>query len=151
MHPFKKKRIWNIGIIIPSIAAVSIRLHFYFEMTFIDVGQGDGIYMETPEGTTVLIDGGSSDNKKLYEYTLEPFLLSKGRKNLDAVIVTHCDNDHISGIRKIFTEDKTDYSRHYCGNHYYCHHRYNSNIHKNRQQLYLEKIKKINRKSSQLY
>lgn len=105
MQPFKKKRIWNIGIIIPSIAAVSIRLHFYFEMTFIDVGQGDGIYMETPEGTTVLIDGGSSDNKKLYEYTLEPFLLSKGRKYLDAVIVTHCDNDHISGIRKIFTED----------------------------------------------
>ena len=105
IQPFKKKRIWNIGIIIPSIAAVSIRLHFYFEMTFIDVGQGDGIYMETPEGTTVLIDGGSSDNKKLYEYTLEPFLLSKGRKNLDAVIVTHCDNDHISGIRKIFTED----------------------------------------------
>ena len=105
MQPFKKKRIWNIGIIIPSIAAVSIRLHFYFEMTFIDVGQGDGIYMETPEGTTVLIDGGSSDNKKLYEYTLEPFLLSKGRKKLDAVIVTHCDNDHISGIRKIFTED----------------------------------------------
>ena len=101
MQPFKKKRIWNIGIIIPSIAAVSIRLHFYFEMTFIDVGQGDGIYMETPEGTTVLIDGGSSDNKKLYEYTLEPFLLSKGRKNLDAVIVTHCDNDHISGIRII--------------------------------------------------
>lgn len=31
--------------------------------------------------------------------------MSKGRKNLDAVIVTHCDNDHISGIRKIFTED----------------------------------------------
>lgn len=105
MQPFKKNRIWNIGIIIPSIAAVSIRLHFYFEMTFIDVGQGDGIYMETPEGTTVLIDGGSSDNKKLYEYTLEPFLLSKGRKKLDAVIVTHCDNDHISGIRKIFTGD----------------------------------------------
>lgn len=82
MQPFKKKRIWNIGIIIPSIAAVSIRLHFYFEMTFIDVGQGDGIYMETPEGTTVLIDGGSSDNKKLYEYTLEPFLLSRAEKNL---------------------------------------------------------------------
>ena len=81
------------------------KITFLFEMTFIDVGQGDGIYMETPEGTTVLIDGGSSDNKKLYEYTLEPFLLSKGRKNLDAVIVTHCDNDHISGIRKIFTED----------------------------------------------
>lgn len=51
-------------------------------MTFIDVGQGDGIYMETPEGTTVLIDGGSSDNKKLYEYTLEPFYCQRAGKNL---------------------------------------------------------------------
>lgn len=105
MQPFKEKRKWNIGIIVPSIVAISIRFHNYFEMTFIDVGQGDGIYMETPKGTTVLIDGGSSDNKKLYEYTLEPFLLSKGKKNLDAVIVTHCDNDHISGIKKIFTQN----------------------------------------------
>lgn len=105
MQPFKEKRKWNIGIIVPSIVAISIRFHNYFEITFIDVGQGDGIYMETPKETTVLIDGGSSDNKKLYEYTLEPFLLSKGKKNLDAVIVTHCDNDHISGIKKIFTQN----------------------------------------------
>lgn len=49
-----------------------------FEIDMLDVGQGDGIYMMTPEGETYLFDGGSSDEKNLAQNTLVPFLKSKG-------------------------------------------------------------------------
>lgn len=73
---------------------------------FIDVGQGDGLFIKSRTGTTYLIDCGSTDNDRLYEYTVEPFLLSKGVSEIDNVIITHCDNDHISGIVDILTEGK---------------------------------------------
>lgn len=66
-------------------------------VTFLDVGQGDGICLETKEHV-VLIDCGSSDQKKLGEYRLEPFLKSRGISAVDYGIITHGDQDHISGI-----------------------------------------------------
>ena len=75
---------------------------------FLDVGQGDGVFMRTASGTTYLIDCGSSDNKSLYEYTLEPFLLSEGISFVDYIIVTHCDSDHISGIEDLLETEKID-------------------------------------------
>ncbi len=67
-------------------------------VTFLDVGQGDGICIRT-EKATILIDGGSSDQKKLGEDSLEPFLKSLGVRMVDYAIVTHGDEDHISGLR----------------------------------------------------
>ena len=52
-----------------------------FEIDMLDVGQGDGIYMMTPEGETYLFDGGSSDEKNLAQNTLGPFLKSKGQSH----------------------------------------------------------------------
>ncbi len=76
------------------------------EVTFLDVGQGDGIYMESDTGTTYLIDGGSSDVGKVGENRLIPFLLSKGKDCIDYAVITHSDSDHISGIREIIEGDK---------------------------------------------
>ncbi|MCI9362140.1 MAG: ComEC/Rec2 family competence protein [Hungatella sp.] len=64
---------------------------------FLDVGQGDGICLRTKE-TVVLVDGGSSDNKRLGEQVLEPFLKSQGIAGIDYAIVSHGDQDHISGL-----------------------------------------------------
>ena len=74
-------------------------------ITFVDVGQGDGILMEY-EDLVVLVDGGSSSQKKLGEYTLEPFLKSKGISRIDYAFVTHGDMDHVSGIRYLLEEDR---------------------------------------------
>lgn len=67
-------------------------------VTFLDVGQGDGIYLSSEQGN-LLVDCGSSQNKKLGEYSLVPFLKSQGVTRLDTVVITHGDEDHVSGIR----------------------------------------------------
>lgn len=76
------------------------------EVTMLDVGQGSSIYMESRSGTGYLIDGGSSDVKKVGTYRITPFLLSSGVDSIDYVIMTHSDSDHINGISELITEGK---------------------------------------------
>ena len=74
--------------------------------TILDVGQGDGIFIKGPDGGTYLIDGGSSDVKKIGQYRIEPFLKSQGVSRLDYVIVTHGDSDHMNGIEELIDRKK---------------------------------------------
>lgn len=67
-------------------------------VTFLDVGQGDGILLKAG-GRTMLVDCGSSQEKSLGEDCLVPCLKSQGITRLDAVAVSHGDMDHISGIQ----------------------------------------------------
>lgn len=71
------------------------------QITVLDVGQGDGIFMRGPDGVTYLIDSGSSDVKNVGQYRIEPYLLSQGVDRLDYVFVSHGDSDHISGIEEL--------------------------------------------------
>ena len=74
------------------------------QVTFLDVGQGDGIYIRTPSKLSVLIDGGSTTKTSLYDKILEPFLLSEGVTKLDYCIITHPDEDHVSGVLTLLQE-----------------------------------------------
>lgn len=74
-------------------------------VTFLDVGQGDGICLQTRQGV-ILSDCGSSDQKKLGELRLGPFLKSRGIKAVDYAIVSHGDQDHISGISWILEQEE---------------------------------------------
>ena len=64
---------------------------------FINVGQGDAIYLEFPNGTNALIDGGPS-GEPVYK-----FLKEKGVTKLDRVVLTHPHSDHYRGLKKVFT------------------------------------------------
>lgn len=75
-----------------------------FSFTMLDVGQGDGLFLRTGQGTTLLIDGGSTDVKQVGTYRILPFLKAKGVGTLDYMLVTHTDEDHISGLREILEE-----------------------------------------------
>lgn len=61
---------------------------------FIDVGQGDSILIQAPNGKTMLVDGGvkSAGN------TIVSYIQSLGIKKLDYVVATHPDSDHIGGL-----------------------------------------------------
>ena len=61
---------------------------------FFDVGQGDAIWIEAPNGNQVLIDGGPDNSviQKLGE--VMPFY----DKDIDIVVSTHSDADHITGL-----------------------------------------------------
>ena len=72
-----------------------------FELDVLDVGQGDGIYLHTKEGTNFFFDGGSTDVSKVGTYRMLPFLKAKGVKKIDYWIVSHTDADHISGLKEI--------------------------------------------------
>ena len=101
----------KICLLIP-IAAIVILLipqrNVGLEVTFLDVGQGDAIYMESERGTTYLVDGGSSDIKKVGTYRLKPFLLAEGTDQLDYAIMTHSDEDHISGLKELMEQEQIE-------------------------------------------
>ncbi|PJN53460.1 hypothetical protein PAEVO_01770 [Paenibacillus sp. GM2FR] len=85
---------------------------------FLDVGQGDAILVTTPEGKHVLIDGGGTVNfrkekdawkerKAPYEVgakVVVPLLKKRGVHQLEAVIMTHGDQDHIGGLQAVLQE-----------------------------------------------
>lgn len=59
-----------------------------------DVGQGDSIFIESPTGVQVVIDGGPDDSL----LTQLPTFMSLADRSIDAAIETHPDADHITGF-----------------------------------------------------
>lgn len=71
------------------------------EVDILDVGQGDGSYVCTANGTTMFIDGGSLDVPAVGDNRILPFLKYKGVKGIDYWFVSHTDQDHISGLTEV--------------------------------------------------
>ncbi|NIQ02556.1 MAG: DUF4131 domain-containing protein [Nitrospinaceae bacterium] len=69
----------------------------------LDVGQGESIYMEFPNGKTLLLDGGGYYRNSLDvgRRVVAPFLWNRGLWHLDYVGVTHSDHDHMSGVESL--------------------------------------------------
>ncbi|HSD83074.1 MAG TPA: ComEC/Rec2 family competence protein [Anaerolineae bacterium] len=66
------------------------------KIAFLDVGQGDSILIQAPNGQTMLIDGGRSTD--LAQTVIIPQLRAWGAKQVDVLVVTHPDQDHIAGL-----------------------------------------------------
>lgn len=77
------------------------------EAVFLDVGQGDAIFVLTPGRRTVLIDGGGKPegtNAGGYdpgERVLTPFLRRRGITRIDDLVLTHPHGDHVGGLEAI--------------------------------------------------
>lgn len=63
-------------------------------VAFLDVGQGDSIYIEAPNGNQLLVDGGSGTQVLSALGKVMPFY----DRSIDAVLATHPDKDHIGGL-----------------------------------------------------
>jgi competence protein ComEC len=77
-------------------------------VTVLDVGQGDAIVVEGPDGRTMLVDAGAGGPYRLDagERVVAPFLWNRGVLSLAAAVVTHADVDHAGGmaaVRERFT------------------------------------------------
>ena len=96
-------RLWSAGcvFILILIAGRFCRPVPTLQISMLDVGQGECIFLKTPANETVLIDGGSTSKKHIADYTILPALKYYGTDHLDYVIITHTDEDHISGIREL--------------------------------------------------
>jgi competence protein ComEC len=66
------------------------------KIAFLNVGQGDSILIQAPNGQTMLIDGGRSTN--LANTVIIPKLREWGAQQVDVLIPTHPDADHIGGL-----------------------------------------------------
>jgi competence protein ComEC len=82
------------AVILAGLAIAGLpdgRLH----VTFLDVGQGDAIFITTPRGQQILVDGGPGPSAVLAQMgSAMPFW----DRSLDVVVNTHPDDDHLAGL-----------------------------------------------------
>jgi len=74
------------------------------QVTFLDVGQGDCIFVQGPSGRRLLIDGGGlgkQEEDMVGQRIVIPFLHSHGIDRLDLLINTHPHDDHIRGLATV--------------------------------------------------
>jgi competence protein ComEC len=106
---------WALGL---GLAAAALAIASYpfppllhrgaLEVTVLDVGQGDSIFVAFPDGRTMLIDGGGLEGSftsggyrsgfDVGEEVVSPYLWSRGLKRLDVVELTHAHHDHMGGL-----------------------------------------------------
>ncbi|OGC06312.1 DNA internalization-related competence protein ComEC/Rec2 [candidate division WOR-1 bacterium RIFOXYA2_FULL_36_21] len=75
------------------------------QISVIDVKQGDSIFIRSPSGKTMLIDGGPCfKNGDAGRYFVLPFLYKQGINKIDVVVLTHPHDDHVGGLPSILKE-----------------------------------------------
>jgi competence protein ComEC len=111
---------WQVAALIPLVAAaVVIATHPFaprlsgqnLELTVLDVGQGDSVFVSFPGGRTMLVDGGGDlgniheggmhSGLDMGEDVVSPYLWSRGLKQIDVVALTHAHMDHLGGLPAI--------------------------------------------------
>ena len=89
-----------------GVGLLSWRSSPALRIILMDVGQGDGILIESGD-LHLMIDGGSSSRSKLDQYVLTPCLEYEGISHIDGAIVSHEDDDHINGLLALL-ENESD-------------------------------------------
>src|SRR3989338_691447 len=82
------------GITILVWYAVAAETKNGITVAFLNVGQGDAILIDTPNGQQILIDGGPNKQILAELSKILPFY----DRTIDVVIATHPDQDHIIGL-----------------------------------------------------
>ena len=92
------------GFLLLGAVILAWRFRPELQVTFLDVGQGDCIFLQAEDGTSYLTDGGSSSVSKVGKYRMIPFLKYQGASQIKAVFVSHADSDHCNGIAELLEQ-----------------------------------------------
>ena len=95
---------WRPAAVLPGAALIVLLINptaESFRVDFLDVGQGDGICISDGTGVHVMIDGGSTSEDRLGTDVLLPYLRYHKIRQVDLWIVTHTDEDHVSGLLEL--------------------------------------------------
>lgn len=113
-----RRATWAASGITLTLAAIIVASPFparlypgQLEVTVLDVGQGDSIFVAFPDGRTMLVDGGGLPGSfyvrgvrpglDVGEDVVSPFLWSRGLKRIDVVALTHAHEDHLGGLAAV--------------------------------------------------
>jgi competence protein ComEC len=117
-HPLRRNivrvslLVWMVSALVVAIYPFGPRWHpGKLEVSVLDVGQGDSLFLVFPSGKTMLIDGGGAfggfPGHELSigidpgEEVVSPYLWSRGFRKLDIVALTHAHQDHLGGLTAI--------------------------------------------------
>lgn len=98
-----KIKLKNKKRVIISIVLITFSINIIpnnkLSVSFIDVGQGDSIFIVTKHGKTILIDTGAKINEyNAAKQKVVPFIKKQGVNKIDVLIITHFHNDHAGGV-----------------------------------------------------
>lgn len=77
------------------------KLPDHLTITILDVGQGSSTFVQTPSGYTILVDGGGFSDLSTFDtgrFIVAPFLWTKRVRQLDYVVLSHPEADHLNGL-----------------------------------------------------
>ena len=104
-----KLRLWR-GLLVVAAALSASSLtpapHGNAELVFLDVGQGDSTLIRLPHRTEILVDGGGTpfSDFDVGKNTVVPALRALGVDELELVIASHTDTDHIEGLASVLRD-----------------------------------------------
>lgn len=97
-----KKLVKKVIVFLVIISVIFKLLNFVklnMKIFFIDVGQGDSTLIVTPKRKSILIDGGGTeDSDYVGKNIVVPYLLNRGIKKIDFIIISHFDTDHVRSV-----------------------------------------------------
>ncbi|HET9211610.1 MAG TPA: DNA internalization-related competence protein ComEC/Rec2 [Thermoanaerobaculia bacterium] len=95
--PLRRRTVLFVLAVLAVLVVLAKPGHPDPELAMLDVGQGDAILLRDG-GRAILVDGGGSRGGDIGGRALLPALLGEGVKHLDALVMTHPDNDHCGGL-----------------------------------------------------
>lgn len=73
------------------------------QITMLYAGQGECIVLKTGKDSAIMSDCGSSGNSGLVKYTVIPYLKAAGICNINAIFLSHPDEDHTNGVCELIS------------------------------------------------
>lgn len=95
----------TIGIFLLALSFAARPAIGNLRVAFLDVGQGDAIFIQTPSGKQVLIDGGPNQDVVYQLAEVMPWW----DRSIDMIIATHPDKDHIGGLDDVLSRFDVSY------------------------------------------